>query len=285
MPKIFRFNNIVKGQQLIIFFIDDKTLVFKRESISQGTRVVVFGETLEGEKVLIPAFTTAELDDKYSYVDDKSQRTNNCIDWKSKTRFGITSRLLDVEEIYLLNAKGHLRKYDGAFDGIVCSQRSNFYVSNEATYNFEDLKLFSLKTKFSNILFKNSRRILPMTENVSLIAQATEKIGVSSTASSTELLTMAEKVKLFIQKINQLYQVINVSAYSQETNINVDDITSLISRTELLNNLNIKTGSIFTKEELAKFKIKLEDIKIGDQTNIFHIKLNFMHKIDDNSWI
>lgn len=78
MPNTFNFNNITKGQQLIIFFNNNKTLIFKTENASQGTRFVVFGETLEGEKVLIPAFTGAELDTKYRNVNDSRSRLNNC---------------------------------------------------------------------------------------------------------------------------------------------------------------------------------------------------------------
>ncbi len=291
MANTFNFNNIVKGQQLKLFLDDNKTLIFKTENNSQGTRFAVFGETLAGEKVLIPAFTEKELDIKYDprvNYQASQQRTNNCTNWKSKTWFGIkTPRFLDVEEIYLLNTEGSLRKYDGSFFSKVCFQRSDFYVSNEATYNFEDLNFFFLKEKVSKILLENNVARLPMTENVSLIAQASERIGVSSTFGTTKLLTMPGKINLFIEAIKQLPAAIELFVYYQELEDNtILEINDVISQDELLHKLNITTGCIFSKEELAKFKTQLKVIETNKETGMLTVKLNLEYKVNDNegSW-
>lgn len=283
----FNFNNIVKGQQLKLFLDDNKTLIFKTENNSQGTRFAVFGETLAGEKVLIPAFTEKELDIKYDprvNYQAAQQRTNNCTNWKSKTWFGIkTPRFLDVEEIYLLNTEGSLRKYDGSFFSKVCFQRSDFYVSNEATYNFEDLNFFFLKEKVSKILLENNVARLPMTENVSLIAQATERIGVSSTFGTTKLLTMPGKINLFIEAIKQLPEAIELFVYYQELEDKaILEINDVISQDELLHKLNITTGCNFSKEELVKFKTQLKVIETNKETGISTVKLNLEYKVNDN---
>ncbi|WP_425381371.1 hypothetical protein [Spiroplasma endosymbiont of Polydrusus pterygomalis] len=291
MTNTFNFNNIVKGQQLKLFFDNKKTLIFKTENSSQGTRFVVFGETLAGEKVLIPAFTAEELDIKYDprvNYQASQQRTNNCTNWKSKTWFGIkTPRFLDVEEIYLLNAEGSLRKYDGAFSCKVCFQRSNFYVSSGVAYNFEDLNFFFLKEKVSRILLENNIATLPMTENISLIAQASERIGVSSTFGTTKLLTMPGKINLFIEAIKQLPEAIELFVYYQELEDKaILEINDVISQDELLHKLNIETGCNFSKEELAKFKTQLKVIETNNETGISTVKLNLQYKINDNegSW-
>lgn len=287
MPNTFNFNNITKGQQLIIFFNNNKTLIFKTENASQGTRFVVFGETLEGEKVLIPAFTGAELDTKYRNVNDSRSRLNNCTKWISKRWFGVTSRFLDVEEIYLLNSEGNLRKYDGAFDGKVCFEKSQFYVSEEATYNFNDIKLFFLKARVRNILLKNNRGKLPIDENVSLIQQALARIGEDSQLDTARLLTMKERVTLFIEAINQIPEAIDLFVYYQESeDKKILDINDVILQSELLHKLNIKTGLNFTKEELTKFKIKLEVIENNEDEddNILKVQLNLAYKVDNNTW-
>lgn len=291
MANTFNFNKIVKGQQLKLFFDNNEKLIFKKENSSQGTRFVVFGDTLVGEKILIPAFTTAEeLDIKYdprvNY--QAQQRTNNCTNWKSKTWFGIkTPRFLDVEEIYLLNAEGNLRKYDGAFSCKVCFQRSNFYVSNEIAYNFEDLNFFFLKEKVSKILLENNIATLPMTENVSLIAQAAKRIGVSSTFGTTKLLTMRGKINLFIEAIKQLPDALELFVYDQELeDKTILEINDVISQDELLHKLNLEAGCNFSKEELSKFKTQLKVIETNKETSISTVKLNLEYKVNDNegSW-
>lgn len=284
MANELSFNRIIKGQQLKIFFDDNKTIVFKTENSSQGTRFVVFGDTVEGEKVLIPAFTTEELDTKYS--NDKSQRTNNCIDWKSETRFHkITSRSLDIEEIYLLNAEGNLRKYDGAFTGNVSFDKSGFYLSAEPTYDFNDVKLLYFKTVVRQILLDSKKGSLLIDEKVSLLQQALVGNGEKLPLKSIKPLTMKERVMFFVEAISQLPDIIDLFVYYQELendkNLEINDV---ISQSELLQKLNIKTGFNFTKEELTKFKIKLEVIENNEETNILQVNLNLAYKIDDNKW-
>lgn len=242
---------------------------------------------MEGEKVLIPAFTGAELDTKYRNVNDSRSRLNNYTKWISKRWFGVTSRFLDVEEIYLLNSEGNLRKYDGAFDGKVCFEKSQFYVSEEATYNFNDIKLFFLKARVRNILLKNNRGKLPIDENVSLIQQALARIGEDSQLDTARLLTMKERVTLFIEAINQIPEAIDLFVYYQESeDKKILDINDVILQSELLHKLNIRTGLNFTKEELTKFKIKLEVIENNEDEddNILKVQLNLAYKVDNNIW-